>query len=321
MQRLHDIHSPKSFETDIEINSSFRQPEVKISAAKKLSLKDIWTWKKAIVFEKRRDITLSKKRWKCFDALEQKTRIQKMYQKKDISLLESKRNISFISIYSKTIVFIKSLTLKTTWIWCGLLFVLFCFSLFFLKVWAENRVNSWYEKILSLKQWAMSISEIQKTVNNARFDFFLANLCFSPFKILPWEKIDSVWHVIAWGKYLSEWLDKSLSLSHDIWSYLQDKNISSIYFTELFKSLESEFVSIEEDYSRSIFHYKEISWLPNSEVDSILKENLQNLEDIHWYISFSKEGCICYWMGFKISRLWPSSSTKMNWYSHRYFLT
>jgi len=285
MQRLHDIHSPGSFESNIDIDSSFFKSEIKTSNASKSSLNDLWIWKNTIIFEKKRNIVLSKKRWKCFDSLEQKTPIQKIYQKKDIYILESRNRLSLSSMKSLVIKFFKSLTVRSAWIWFWVFFMFLCLLLFCLKISAESRVNSWYERLLSLKQWGMDISEIQKTVNNARFDFSMANIYFTPFKILPWEKIDSVWHVISWGKYLSLWLDKSLSISHNIWSYLEDKNISSIYFTELFKSLESDLIAIEEDYSKSIFHYKEISWLPSSNVQLILNENLENLEDIHRYIS------------------------------------
>lgn len=67
-----------------------------------------------------------------------------------------------------------------------------CVILLFLSINAlvvENRVNAGYEKIISLNAGQADISYVKKLVNDARFDFLLSDILFTPFKLFSTEKI------------------------------------------------------------------------------------------------------------------------------------
>ncbi len=114
------------------------------------------------------------------------------------------------------------------------------------KIFVENRVNSGYQKLLDIREGNLGLYDIQKKVNNARFDLLLADVFFTPFSLFSGEKINSVTHVIAGGKYLSKSLDDMLSLTQKIQDFTQEKPIGKIYFTQLFVNIYEELKSIQE---------------------------------------------------------------------------
>jgi len=285
MKRITDLYSSDELDEELSISSSFVRDKIVVWKQKHKNTSDLKEWKSDIIFQSQKNIILSKKRWKCFDGLEQKNIFRNLYEKKVLNFSSKGKWFSFYEFYKNILNYFKNISFKWWIIALSFWIIFLCVWLFWLKLLAENRVNAGYEKLLSLKDSSSSIGDVQKIVNNARFDFFVADICFIPFRIIPGEKINSVNHVIKWGKYLSTWLDNTLSLYQDVHSYIENKNISSIYFTELFSTLKSDFTSIEASFVRSIDEYKKISWLPNNEVKLLLDENLENLEEIQQYLA------------------------------------
>lgn len=68
--------------------------------------------------------------------------------------------------------------------------------LFLGKIVVENRVNAGYSKLLSFRDSNSGLEEVRKTINDARFDFLLSDILFTPFKILPGKDIQNGYHAI-----------------------------------------------------------------------------------------------------------------------------
>jgi len=228
---------------------------------------DMIAWKGSIIsLAKDYPIILQKKSGKHFDALENTSAFSKIFSMRDISLARKKSLSSTEYIWytsSKLWKFLKwfhplSLTL---------FLVIFLFWYWFIwKIVIENRVNAWYEKLLSIRDGETSLEDIQQNINNARFDLLLADVLFAPFALFWWEQIDSVGHVISWGRYITKWLDDTLSLYTHTNKYIDRKDIKNIYFTQLLLNISPNLVSLEDSFSKALSEYKSISWLPNSDL-------------------------------------------------------
>ena len=231
-----------------------------------------------------RSIGIDKKKGKHFDALEKRGAFSQIFQMKNINLKKKEPLFRFVEFRLKIQRYLKSLSSM------GLLFFIFFIFLGILffgyldKIFVENRVNAGYQKLLDIREGNLSLQEIQKKVNNARFDLLLAHTFFLPFALFPGDKIDSVEHVIAGGKYLSQSLDNILSLSQNIEDFITQKPLSKIYFTQLFVNIFDELEQIEITLESSLKHYKSISWLPNPSLEEKRQGNIIKIEKILSYL-------------------------------------
>lgn len=264
MKKIYDI-SPQSPSNEVYIKKESPQ---KIELPKEESFKDITTWKekskKDIILKKHQTIELSKKISRNFDALEQEKNI--FYKrKKNISL--QKTSFQFSEYLSSCFWGFKK-QYSRFWIIGFFVFFLVFWMLYtlFAKIVVENRVNAGYEKLLSIREGNLSFPEIQKNINNARFDFFLSRMIFSPFTLLPSEKIASVKHAIKGGSYLANGLDKTLELYSKTKQFTDKRWIRDIYFTQLFLNTYPEVQSISRYFKKWRDEYQKISWLPNEDL-------------------------------------------------------
>lgn len=231
-----------------------------------------------ITMQAGREIQLSKKIIKNFDALETTTS-----KKKDIRLLWKKK-ILFPPIFLYAQRYLKWFQLQFPKIFFISLFSFVVMLWWTTKLVIESQVNSGYSKLLAVKEWSLSLIEIQKNINDARFSFFLSDILFSPFSYLPGEKIDSVYHAIKGGKHLSKWLDDSMALYTKVDTFMAEKTLSEIYFTQLFLNIYNDLIEIERSFTYSKESYEKINWLPNN--DLILKKNvaISSLSDLTEYL-------------------------------------
>lgn len=285
MQSLKDIYS--SWEKKvIDVRNPDRIISPKVSERENQLLNDVkkWTWKD-ISFSKKHSIKLSKKTWKNFDALEKSIKKIWVPKKKDIKI--AKRTSTFSFSWTVLSAFKK---IRNMWyigaIYICLFSILFLWIIGYLdKIIIENRVNAGYEKLMSLKSWVSGLEDLQKKINNARFDLLIADTLFFPFRILPGEKINSISHVISGWRYLSSSLDDMLALYSATNSYIWEKDISNIYFTQLFENFRWDLVDIEASLSKSIYHYESVSWLPSKDLQNQKDLSVKNLKEIQWYLS------------------------------------
>ncbi len=233
-------------------------------------------------------IKIGKKRGKYFDALEKSNNL--FGGKKLLPVdIRNKNYFSFVPYRLAIQRYIK----KLWWMGMGLtmMFVfIVCVILSYVdKLIIENRVNAGYQNLIEIKEWNLSLEQIQKKVNNARFDLLVADILFLPFQIFPWDKIQSIWHVISWGRYLSRWLDDTLSLYDTLKKFTTQKPIHKIYFTHLFTNISSDLQHIEKMLQKAIDQYQAIAWLPNNSLQETLAVNLSQIENIVWYLTTLNE--------------------------------
>lgn len=243
-------------------------------------------------------LRVDKKYTRNFDALEMNSR--KLWQKvKNISLKKKENTIS-----QKTEVYVSKKLQKIqkvgyVLLWIGILIFSIVYA-FFAKIIIENRVNSGYEKLILVKHGNLDFQEIHKNINNARFDFILSDILFTPFSFIPSVKISSVNHVISWGKHISTSLDQILWLYEKIYAYTNKKEIGQIYFTQLLLNIYNDVYDTRKTLEKATAEYEKISWLPTDSLkqqrDSALRvlelgtqyvdvflEDFQNFVNILWH--------------------------------------
>jgi len=281
VKKIIDI-SQNILEADLDVGL-LKDSKIKVSNDSSKLFNDILPEKGSeISLKKEYNIVVDKKKTKNFDALElQKWFLRKKWKK--ISLIRKKENAILVDIrlyFSRTFKKVRSLSYLYL-IWLTFLSLLFVGILS--KSIIENRVNSWYEKLLLVKNGGASIGEIQKNVNNARFDFFVADVLFFPYSFLPWEKINSVEDVISGGRYISKWLDQSLNLYSKIDNFTSSKKLSEIYFSQLFLNIYNDIYDIRDTLQLWLEHYRDISWLPSQNLVDKKESAVQALESGIWY--------------------------------------
>ncbi len=287
-------------DSDINLKKSTEDLEIQVESPSGSWIQDISVWQnKELNFSQKKEITVEKKKSnykknKKFDWLEKKDNsffvqvsnlflrsktlfrdskylnIQEKKQEKTPYLLLTKRYIKSIGIYGTVSVIIASMLL-IFWFW------------YLDKIIVENRVNAWYEKLIDIRQWNLSLYEIQKNVNNARFDLLISDVFFSPFSIFPGDQIHSVDNVIAWGRYLSKSLDNMLALYSKTRDFIDEKSLSNIYITQLLENISPELRNIEASLLSSLYHYEAITWLPTQELED---KRLWNIEKIKTLLSY-----------------------------------
>jgi hypothetical protein len=285
VKKLKDIYTWELEESlDIRNPERITSPEVSNTSWEKLD--DFIAWeKKDISLYERQNIIVEKKWWKHFDALEKRPAFSSLFLMKDIKLKKRKKGFSMWPYIIEGQRYIKSAWIF--WIWILIFITLSGVIILGLldKVIVENRVNAGYQKLLEVKNWSLALPEIQKNINNARFDLLLSDLLFIPFKLFPGEKIDSVQHVISGWRHLTRWLDDTLSLYSSVDDFIGRESINKIYFTQLFSNLYPNLVSINESLSKSLNHYKNISWLPSTDLEQKRISSIKNIEKLQSYLS------------------------------------
>lgn len=234
---------------------------------------------KNIDLSKQRSIYILEKKKSSFDALDIHAK-----KKKDIKILRKRKNFGFplflyisrylqsIKNYSPTLIF-------------SFIFIFVILFWFFSKFIIENRVNSWYQKLLMVKNGSLPLEEIQKNINDARFSFLIADVLFTPFQMIPWEKITTTKHAIKWWKYISKWLDQSLNLYSKVSDYVSEKKLSDIYFTQLFLNIYNDIWEIKNSLELSRNSYQKISWLPNDDLYSSKNQAIKSLNGFLFYLN------------------------------------
>lgn len=248
---------------------------------------EIKAWQGSLIsLAKSYSISLTKKTGKHFDALEKKSAFSKIFSMRDISLRPKKRVFWFTEyIWYKASLFFTSLR------WLHPIAIISLFILFLWLYWfwskliIENRVNAWYEKLLSIRENTNWLSDIQKNINNARFDLLLADILFTPYKIFSWDRIDSVGNVISGWRHLSKWLDDTLALYTHTNKYIDSSDIENVYFTQLLLNVFPNLESIRDSLSQANTEYDSISWLPSPELWEQKNTGQKYLQEILDYTS------------------------------------
>ncbi len=279
MKKFRDI-SQTDDKNDIDIASLGSMGGVTILREGRNIHRDIGElWREDIQIWEKIEIQVLKKRWKNFDALEKQGFMTSLFRW-DVTVWKKNKSLSLHEFYVRCTRYLK---------WCtrqGIIFFLcctflVCFVLWFLdKIFVENRVNAWYSKLLEVREWSIPLEQIQKKINNSRYDLLLADAFFTPFKVFPWDKINAAEHIISGGRHLTHALDDILWLYSKVDNFTKEKELRDIYFTQLFLNISDKLINIESSLEKSLYHYKSIEWLPSKELEQQRQGNIIKIEKI-----------------------------------------
>ena len=300
--KLNDL--VRDLKRTLDIKEFFPIADVKVvEETSKKSTSDIRPDLQDIVFETDTQVRLHRNNTKNFDALKKNSVLGKMWRDKPLDITKTKSKYSlkslhdaYINIDFKELVFENKLFPVFV---AGFLLFLWCF-LYLDKIMVENRVNAWYTKILSLKDAGYSIKDIKKTVNSSRLDFMLANLWFTPFRVIWNQQIKNANAIIKGWKYLTETLDDTLFVYKKTENFINKKWFSEINFVQLLINLKPELKVIEWDIEGAVSYYNKVQdlWDPNLEASlttwvwlltqaqyyiSTINDNFDTLLSILWY--------------------------------------
>ena len=287
MKKIQDIFSD-AYDLDVDVKNPHisKSPEVwKLDATHAYTFHDIkpGEWNHISIL-RQKEISVEKKKTKNFDALEKKKNKTFSLKSKNILLKKKKTNFSLLPYFLYTKRYLRDLWMIWWWIWIFAVLISSVFLLYLDKIFVENRVNAWYQKLVDIREGHLDLSAVQKKVNNARFDLLLADVFFIPFNILPWDKIYSVWHVISGGRYVSRSLDDMLSLYSKVDNFIEEKSLKNIYFTQLFLNISPELWDIEKSLHKALSDYSKISWLPNKQLQEKREIAIVEITKLLWYV-------------------------------------
>jgi len=151
------------------------------------------------------------------------------------------------------------------------------------KLLVEHFVNKWYTTLISIKE-AQNEKEVQKKLNDAKFDFIIWDFLYTPFKILPGSTIKTWTHVIEWWKELARFGDESMKLYSLLKIFFDQKWIENVSVTHLIENLYPHLSDLENILYDAYAHFWSIDSLGSHERDIILKKNTKRLETILLYI-------------------------------------
>lgn len=164
--------------------------------------------------------------------------------------------------------------------WLSTLFLVFIFLLYIDKLVVESLINSWYNRLIKLKENPTDISYMASELNNVKFNFLLWDFLFTPFKLIKSRDIENGWHIIRWWKELTLLWDNLLHLYSEIISYIKDKWIENIKLSNIFYNLRLEFYKTQKILENSIDYFSKVSNLWNDEIESKIFKIKNKLTDL-----------------------------------------
>jgi len=259
MRKLKDIR--KNLNSNIDIKSHYDMGEVCVQGEKiTKNTQEITIGGKDISLKTPRDIHIQKNKTRNFDSFWPKTL----------------RFSSTLDI-SKTRKYILDFPSKKVLLLSGIMSIII-FYIAMTAIIVENRVTSGYDKILGLQEKTSSVSWVRQDINNARFDFIVSDIFFTPFKLFSSHTIDTWYHAIKWWRMLTKSLDTSLQVYEKTLSFFEKKPLEEIYFTQLFQNIHDDFIRIEDLLVSTLYHYKSISLPSDVEVWTKLRTGISKLE-------------------------------------------
>ena len=140
----------------------------------------------------------------------------------------------------------------------------------------QNRIKSWYEKIISIKNNSWDLEYIKKTINNAKFDFIIADIFIKPLQLIPNQNIKNWYYLLKWWKNLTNLLDSWIQSYESINKLIINKWwIQNIEITNLLKNFQWDFNNLNNLLYKVILSYNNIKSLWNKDLDNKLN-NIKN---------------------------------------------
>lgn len=276
-QKLNDIY--EDLEKKINMRHIFSLSRVKtLFTLKEKNTKDIHNkWKKRIDISKSPYVKIIKNTTKNFDALRKKG------LKNNIVLAKKKydfRNKIFFYYWEK---FLKNMRKKLSDIYHNprsllpffIFLLLFYFSFWYFII--QNRVNAWFQKIISLKDSPFRIDNLQKVASSSARDFQIAYFFFFPYFLIPSEQVDNAEHIINWGLGITKTMKDFYRLYQSSEKFINKKWIKEIMFSQLLENIHPSFSKIIQDWERVLKQFEEVKNLSNKDIQKKIEEQVKNL--------------------------------------------
>ncbi len=137
----------------------------------------------------------------------------------------------------------------------------------------ETSLNAGYKKLIALKTLS-DIHDMQKTANNARLDFIVAQTFFYPYSFLPWKRTETITGAIWWGKHISRSIESlwNMTLTIQNWLTSQEQKL-----TDVLIAIYPELTSLQTELSQGLSFYEEISWFPSENIKNVFWEYITQI--------------------------------------------
>ncbi len=158
---------------------------------------------------------------------------------------------------------------------------LYFFSWYFL---IENRVNSGFQKIVSLKDSSFSIDNIKKITNSSERDFEIASFFFLPYQFFQEKKFEDAHHIIKWGLSITKTIKDFYGLYDASEKFINEKGIKEIMFSQLLENIHPAFEKIIQDGEKILQEFWAVHDIWNLEIQKKIDEQVKNLELVLKYL-------------------------------------
>lgn len=182
--------------------------------------------------------------------------------------------------YFFTLTTFKNLSLK---FWT-VIFIVFII-LYIDKIIVVSYINSWYKKIISLKENPTDIKYLKKKLNDAKFDFVVWYTLFKPFLFLDNQSVRNWDNFISWWREITNIWNDLVNIFSKTKDFISDKGIENTYLTNLLNNLRWEFQNTEKRINKAIYYYEQVSDLGDDYLEKKLKENINRLHNFKNYLS------------------------------------
>jgi len=196
------------------------------------------------------EINLLEDKWKGLKTLVNNNILKKIFWTRVFSPLKNKFNF-----------FRKNILLKKIPNFI-IYFFIFILIVFIDKSLVEYFTNSWYEKLISIKNNKETSNkyELIKSSNN---NFKIANILFLPFKILPGEKIKNANNAILWGVQITNFTLNIYDFIEKSKNFIDKKWWENIAYSQLLENSNKIFIYSENEINKILQTYNKINFSNN----------------------------------------------------------
>lgn len=289
-QKINDIVRDK--EKDINLSRFYPLTILKaIQTNTKKTTQDLYKKCKEINLSLKKSIELIKNKTENFDALKKKGLKNPLtIKKRKNNFLEEYIFYSFEKIGKWIKKKAKNTTPKKSFIFISILACIFFVYIGLSKFVVENRMNSGFETLLSIKEEGFNDTLIKEKIYDADLDFKIATLFFMPFEIFPTKNVRDAHHIISGSRSLTKTLRDAFELYEETENFMQEKWLQEIYFSQLFENISPHIFEIINDIKKVHKNFSQVKDLANKEIQEKIDIQTKNLESFIAYLdTFEKD--------------------------------
>ena len=164
-------------------------------------------------------------------------------------------------------------------------FIIFLFTITILyidKLFIEKYIKSWYNNIISIKNNSSDIINTKRKINDAKFDFIVSDILYTPFKIIPNQNIENWYHLIKWWKNVTELLNKWIEIYSNSIKFIEKSWwIHNIKLTNLLSNIQNDIEDLTSLLYIIITDYNKIISISDLSLNNKLSSTKIKLKDIY----------------------------------------